>query len=89
MTETERIANTTYERYYGAKLDDPAVVLQAELEDQARFIKPYPLAILRLKGARRRIDYPIAFLAAMFVLEVAGVLYGWGCFDHFFAAVRR
>jgi hypothetical protein len=89
MNETSKIAHRVYERYYGENLDDPQAVLQAELEDQARFIKPYPLAILRLKGARRRIDYPIAFLAAMFVLEVAGVLYGWGCFDHFFAAVRR
>ena len=88
MTETELIANAAYDRHM-AKLDDPQAVLQAELEDQARFVNAYPLANVLMERPRLRLNYTIVFCAVVFILEIAGVLYGSGFLDRCIYGGRR
>ena len=79
MTDTERITHQVCDRY----LSDPQRVLQAELEDQARFVNTYPLHNLGLKGPRRRLNYTVIFICAVCVAEVACFIYGCGYLDGF------
>ncbi len=84
----ERLSPASPYSFDPLPLRDVCTVRQAELEDQARYVNEYPFANILTEKRRFRLNYTLVFCVVIFLLEVAGALYGAGCFDRFLAGMR-